>query len=193
MIKNKKELKEYIEYEKKIYKQNSFLKTCVKALFGSEKAIIYKFQRRLRKTEYYYNSNKKLRYILSLMILNKKFRNKYSLHIPLNTCGKGLRIMHLGSILINGNAKLGKDVTLHINTSIVAQGVTDEVPTIGNGVGLGVGATIVGGITLANYIAVGANSVVTHSFYEENIAIAGSPAKKISNNGRKNWSGSKVN
>ena len=29
-------------------------------------------------------------------------------------------IKHLGSILINGNARIGKDVTLHIHTAIVA-------------------------------------------------------------------------
>ena len=187
MIKTKSDLKEYLEYEKKSYNQFNLLKTFMKAFFGSEKAIIYKFQKRLRKTEYYFNTNKKIRYYISLFILNKNYRNKYLLHIPLNVCDKGLRIMHLGSILINANTKIGRDVALHINTSMVAQGTNNEAPIIGDGVVIGVGSSIVGGIKLANYIAVGANSVVTHSFDEENIAVAGVPAKKVSDNGRKNW------
>ncbi|MEE9362099.1 MAG: hypothetical protein V3U92_05820, partial [Cellulophaga sp.] len=40
-------------------------------------------------------------------------------------------------------------------------------------------AKIYGDITLTNNIVIGANSVVNKSFNESNIAIAGSPAKKI--------------
>lgn len=36
-------------------------------------------------------------------------------------------------------------------------------------------------------IAIGANAVVNKNFTEENIAIAGIPAKKISNNGALEW------
>lgn len=48
---------------------------------------------------------------------------------------------------------------------------------------------MLGDVRLADNIAVGANAVVNKSFDEENIAIAGVPAKKISNNGRKVWAG----
>lgn len=67
--------------------------------------------------------------------------------------------------------------------------IGEGVPTIGNGVVLGVGAVVLGDVRLADNIAVGANAVVNKSFDEENIAIAGVPAKKISNNGRKVWAG----
>ena len=40
---------------------------------------------------------------------------------------------------------------------------------------------------LRNGIAIGANSLVNKSFEEQNIAIAGCPAKKISNNGDSTW------
>ena len=41
------------------------------------------------------------------------------------------------------------------------------------------GAKIYGNIIIANNIAIGANAVVNKSFEEENILIAGNPAKKI--------------
>ena len=82
---------------------------------------------------------------------------------------------------------MGENVSLHINTSFVAQGVTGDVPIIGNGVVVGVGASVVGGIRIADNVAVGANAVVTKDILEENIAVAGVPAKKVSNNGRLNW------
>ena len=41
-----------------------------------------------------------------------------------------------------------------------------------------------GKIEVASGIIIGANSVVTKSFLDENICIAGIPAKKISDSGR---------
>ena len=95
--------------------------------------------------------------------------------------------MHVGPILINGNAKIGKNCSIHINTSIVAGGIDSSAPTIGDNVVIGVGAVLLGKISIANNIAIGANAVVNKSFFEEDIAIAGVPAKKISNNGRSKW------
>ena len=42
---------------------------------------------------------------------------------------------------------------------------------------------IVGKIHIADNIAIGANSFVARSFFEEGITIAGAPAKKISEKG----------
>lgn len=114
-------------------------------------------------------------------------KNKYGLHIEINVCKKGLKIMHLGSIITNSNVRIGENCSIHINTAFVAQGVNDSTPTIGDNVVVGVGATILGGITIANGIAIGANSLVNKSFTEENIAVAGVPAKKVSNNGKLKW------
>lgn len=155
-------------------------------ILGNENAIIWSWQRRLRKTEYYFNTGKKIRYYLSKALLNWK-SNKYGLHIGLNTFDKGLHVMHLGPILVNEKVRVGKDCAIHINTSLVAQGVSSDTPILGNNIVIGVGATVLGGITLADGIAVGANALVNKSFLESDIAIAGVPAKKISNNGKKNW------
>jgi len=42
-----------------------------------------------------------------------------------------------------------------------------------------------GEITIANGVAIGANSVVNKSIHEQNITVAGVPAKKVSNKGSK--------
>lgn len=38
--------------------------------------------------------------------------------------------MHLGPILINGRATIGKDCTFHVNTAVVAGGTNDDLPTL---------------------------------------------------------------
>jgi serine O-acetyltransferase len=64
-------------------------------------------------------------------------------------------------------------------------GCSNRVPTIGDNVFIGPGAKIFGAITIANGIAIGANSVVTRSFLEPNVTIAGIPARKVNNKGSK--------
>lgn len=53
----------------------------------------------------------------------------------------------------------------------------------GGGIYLGAGSKLLIGVHLADNIIVGANAVVTKSFDEPNIVIAGIPAKKISDKG----------
>ena len=49
------------------------------------------------------------------------------------------------------------------------------------------GARIIGDIQIGSYNAIGANAVVTKSFLEEHITLAGIPAQKISNNDSSNF------
>ncbi len=190
MIKSKSDLKDILDYESKKYgiheNGSGRLLNFIRLLEGSETQIIWKLQKRLRKTEFYYNTGKKLRYRLSLMKLNK-LENRYGIHIGVNICDRGLKIMHLGSVLVNGRAKVGKDVCFHINTALVGQGVYDDAPMVGDGVIIGVGSILVGGITIANNVAIGAGAVVVKDVEEENIAVAGVPAKKVSKNGSLTW------
>ena len=178
MINNKKELKEWLRYERNRYYINHSFLSIFLHLAGSEKHIIWAFQRRLRLSEYYHNTHKPIRECISHLLLNH-YRNKYGLRIGLNVCNKGLRIKHLGSILINGNARIGKDVTFHIHTAIVAKGNSDEVPIIGHRCVIGVGATIVGGIRLADGVMVGANALVCKDELHEDVTIVGNPARRI--------------
>lgn len=185
-IDNKTKLKKVLAYEidkNGNYGGSKLLKYCF--INFSERQVICKHQVLLRKTEYYTNTNKKIRAIIYKIMLYR-LQNKYSLHIPLNSFGEGMKIMHLGPILVNDKVTVGKDCSIHIGVGLVAGGKSKGVPKLGNGVVLGYGSVVIGDVTIDDNIVVGANSVVTKSFYESNIAIAGNPAKKVSNNGRLN-------
>lgn len=181
-INSKEELKEWIKYESSKYPSGGIRKI----LSISEGDVLKKHQVILRKTEYFLNTGNKICAAFYKLRLNR-IQNKYALHIPVNTCGKGLKIMHVGPVLMNGRVTVGRDCSFHINTALVAGGTNDDVPHLENGVVVGVGAVILGGVHLAENIAVGANAVVNRSFDEPDIAIAGVPAHKVSDNGTTHW------
>lgn len=81
--------------------------------------------------------------------------------------------------MVNGTAKFGDNCIIQ-NGVNVSEGVV-----CGGNIYLGAGAKLLIGVHLADNIIVGANAVVTKSFEENNIVIAGIPAKKISNKGTK--------
>ena len=106
--------------------------------------------------------------------------------IPINTFGPGLKINHFGLIVVNQNAKIGAFCDIHQGVNIGQHGNNQfDVPTIGDNVWIGPGAKIFGKISIGSGIAIGANAVVNNDFEENNITIAGIPAKKISNSGNK--------
>lgn len=186
MIQSKQQLHEWLEAELPQYgprHKNPFYAV-------TERAILRKHSILLRKTEYHKNVRHRLRHLFYSFRLHR-LQNRHALHIPLNVCGKGLKVMHLGPVLIHKDARIGQNCTLHMNTSIVAHGRSGDAPVLGDGIVVGVGAVVLGGVTLADHIAIGANAVVNRSFEEEDIAIAGVPAKKISDHGRLSWSSKK--
>ena len=173
---SKKQLKEWLGWELRHYPGG------LKALLPSETAILRKHQILLRKTEYYTNAGNKLLAIIYRFRL-RKLQNRHAMHVPINVCGKGFRLMHIGPVLINNKAVIGENCSFHINTALVSGGSNDGTPVLGNHVVVGVGAVVVGGVCVADYTAIGANAVVNKDVLEENTAVAGVPAKKISNNG----------
>lgn len=152
----------------------------------SEKGILWQHQVFLRKAEYHTNANHKWRAFYYRFRL-RRMQTKYLLSIPLNVCGKGLRIMHLGLVIININAQVGENCSFHVNTTLVAKGTSGEAPVLDEGVIVGVGASVIGGVYVAKNVAVGALAVVTKDVKEENVAVAGIPAKPISKNGAVEW------
>lgn len=176
-IRTRADLREWIGYEVKKYRPKG--RIWFRFVFPiSEMDVLIKHQVLLRKTEYYVN-NSIMFWSLIYRVRLMKFQNKYALHVPINTCGKGLKIMHVGPVLINGRATVGENCSIHINTALVAGGPSDETPTIGNGVAIGVGAVIIGGVHVADNSWIGANAVVTKSVNEPNVAIAGVPARVL--------------
>jgi serine O-acetyltransferase len=182
-INSKPDLQRFLETECKKYNQHNIRAPFIAISEGKK---IWKFAVILRRTEYYLNTNKRIRKRIYGKLLSY-YQNKFFMHIPVNCFDCGLKIMHLGPILVNSKAEIGKNCSIHINTGIVAGGTNSDCPVLGDGIVIGMGAVILGNVRLADNIAVGANAVVNKSFDEENIGIAGVPARKISNNGRLQW------
>jgi len=142
---------------------------------------ILKYQRLLRQDEYFSNSNNLFFTILHVIIRRRRNRLgvRLGFTIPTNVFGKGLLIWHYGNIVINGNAKIGDNCILHGDNCIGNNGTMSNAPVIGNNVDIGVGAKILGDITIADNIKIGAGAVVVNSFLEEGITIVGMPARKL--------------
>ena len=185
MIQSKKQYKEYYMQD---LKQSGLLnKKWYERLIDRR----FKFYKSLRYTEYYYNCKKSfLSKILRKILLVRHLRlcDKYNWTIPINVFGPGLTIVHTGTIVVSGKAKIGKNCRIHVCTNIGRATSHGEAgaPIIGDNVYIGPGAKIFGPITIGDYVVIGANSVVNKSF-SSHCTIAGVPAKKISDKDSKEY------
>ncbi|MDN3493743.1 serine O-acetyltransferase [Winogradskyella bathintestinalis] len=143
---------------------------------------IWKFQKLLRKVEYFQNCKKGYLNQIYLYYLKYRFKTisvKLGFSIPPNVFGPGLSIAHYGTIVVNSAAKIGANCRIHVCVNIGATGGQVEAPQIGNNVYIAPGAKIFGNISIPNNTAIGANAVVNKSFEKEHTVIAGIPAKVI--------------
>ncbi|QNM43761.1 serine O-acetyltransferase [Shouchella clausii] len=173
MIKTKVDLKRYLLADKKALGYESLSRP---SLLGHD---IWKFQIILRKLEYYTNNQSLYNTPIRLLYKYryKKASFKLGFTVPINVFGAGLNIPHHGTIVVNSRSRVGENCRIHTSTNIGGTG--DAVPIIGNDVYIGPGAKIFGGITIADGVSIGANSVVNKSVTEKGATVAGVPAKII--------------
>lgn len=170
----------------------SLMKYWGRLFIGSESAHVYKYLKVLRHCEYHCNNEgtyHKLMYGYYKIFLHR-LGLKYSIRIPENVCGYGLSILHIaggGGCIVNakmvGNyCKLQTGVLLgNTNHSM------DEKPIIGNNVGFGPGAKVLGKVVVGDNSFVAANAVVVKNVPANSI-VGGVPAriiKKIDNDKKK--------
>lgn len=106
---------------------------------------------------------------------------KYMMDIPAKVeIGKGLRIEHIGGIVINSEAKLGENITLLNGVLIGAQnrGNKKGFPTIGNYVWIGTNAIIVGNIHIGNNVLIAPGAYVNFDVPDNSIVL-GNPGRII--------------
>ena len=146
---------------------------------------IWKYERLMRKLEYYTNCKSKLwqLYTVYLQYRYITLGAKNGYEIPINTIGPGLALTHRGTIVINNQAKIGANCKINVCVNIGTRGKEQqEVPIIGDNVYIGPGSKIFGAIEIGNDVAIGANSVVNKNS-ESHVTVAGVPAKCINHNG----------
>jgi serine O-acetyltransferase len=111
-------------------------------------------------------------------VLLQHYSYKYGYQIPPNTkIGKGLYIVHLGPVVINGKAEIGKNCTLShiVNIGQTNRGKRAGCPIIGNDVFIGTGAVIVGKIIIGDNVLIAPNSLVNFDVPSNSI-VFGNPA-----------------
>lgn len=187
---DKKELKALLRLEKEQYLKYTF-PTTKRYFFSWIKneplRTIIKWQKFSRLADFYHKKVKRgSRYSILPYLYYVRRRNniayKLSIEISTENIGKGLLLFHSGAIVVNEKAIIGDFCKLHGNNCIGNNGSPGgKCPVIGNNVSIGVGAKVIGDVSIADNIIIGAGAVVVDSFTEAGVVIAGVPAKVIKN------------
>lgn len=183
------DLKRVVENESNAYKNYAFRTTkefIYAKMLGNPILYIMKWQEYSRKLDYYSQKCGES-YNLIFAFLSKYYawrKNIYAricgFEISTRNIGEGFFIYHTGSTVINSDAVIGKDCHINGNVCIGNGGESNlTVPIIGNNVKIGVGAKIIGGVTLADNCIVGAGAVVTKSCFIPGSVLVGVPAVTI--------------
>lgn len=177
MIDSKETLKRYLEQDRLALgrKQDRRPK-----LYGDE---IWKFEILLRKVEYFINCRSGIFSSVLTAYYKLRFHQisvKLGFTIPPNVFAEGLAIAHYGNIVVHANVRAGKNCRLQEGVNIGATSGSHEAAVIGDNCFLGSGAKIIGPVTIADDVAVGAGTVVTKDITEAGTTWAGVPARKIS-------------
>lgn len=174
MINSKKELDFYLLQDARANGRSS-----TKARFWGDE--IWKYQRSLRKLEYYTNKG----FLIPKIFWRFRFHHlsvRLGFQIPINVCREGLPLPHYGSIIIGQHASIGKFCRIHEGVTIGATNGSDNCATIGDNVFIASGAKIIGDVFVASDCAIAANAVVVKDITVPGTTWGGVPAVKISDN-----------
>lgn len=179
MIKNLKELKDYISADRSRYSLRN--PRVLGRLLNDESYYVTKYLYCLRKLEYYTNNHywiwDKIFYIY-WFLKHRRLSLKYNISISPNIVGKGVYIPHFrGGVIINALA-VGEHLTINTGAVIGNKSRADCKPIIGNNVEICIGAKIIGKVTIGNNVIVAPNSVVVKDI-PDNCVVSGVPAKVI--------------
>ncbi len=173
MIRTRKDLEEYIREDMKLVKTRNKPR-----IFGDE---CQKYLIALRKLEFFMNKPRKSVFDKAAYaywkLVHHRQSVKWGILIPPNTFDKGLTLFHTGTIIVNNTARIGKNCHLYNGVNIA------QDCKIGDNAYIAPGVKILTGAVIEDNVRIGANAVVTKSFAEPNITIAGVPAVKVSDKG----------
>ncbi|MEJ6066191.1 hypothetical protein MT378_00345 [Psychrobacter sp. 16-Bac2893] len=150
---------------------------------------VIRFQISLRAYELLINRKSVLR--LPFKIYFNRLSIRLGFSIPPNVFDHGLCIVHYGNIVVNPNAKIGKNCRVHVGVNIGGKAgfykpdiAKTLCPTIGDDCYIGPGAKIFGPVNIADGCSIGANAVVTKSCDIVDSILLGIPAKRLVKNGK---------
>lgn len=98
--------------------------------------------------------------------------------------GKGLKLYHGFSLVVNAGTVIGENCVLRHCTTIgnkrISDGNNNNCPTIGSNVDIGSNVCIVGSINIGDNVVIGSGTVVTKNV-PSNCVIVGNPARIVKN------------
>lgn len=169
------------ELERDLYLKRGLLNLLSAWLLGGVNYEVYRFIYHMRRAEYFAQRDgwiNRICYLVNRRAYNIKGRS-LGLEIYEGCFGDGLKIYHPFGIVVHPRAEIGKDCKLHGNNCIGNNGRTDVAPKIGDNVDIGVGACILGDVTIADNVTIGANALVLHSCKIDGAVLIGSPARPV--------------
>lgn len=181
MIETREQLKVILKQEESFYiPEKSSIRRLKNRLLAGPNIMRWKYVRTLRKLEYYRsNRNKSLWFGLMNMVIARKFHSlgfKLGIEMEPGVFAEGLQLYHTHGVVINGDAKVGKNCILHGANVIGNMGNNLKVPVLGDNVRLGAGAKVFGDVYIADGVQIGAGAIVLESCYEKNALLVGIPA-----------------
>ena len=139
----------------------------------------YRFVVLKRYCEVWKPKNSIIYYFFRILYIHCK--TKYVTDIPSGVkVGKGLRIEHLGGIVINPEAVLGDNITL-LNGVLIGSQIRGEykgTPTIGDRVWIGTNAIIVGKVNIGDDVLVAPGAYINFNVPSNSIVL-GNPGRII--------------
>ncbi len=153
--------------------------------------VLVRFTWLLRFNEYLLNSKKPMILRFFWLLWYKRLSIKIGFSIPFNVFDQGFAPVHYGLLLVHPRCIIGKNCRVHTGVSIggysgLANTFKDgelKPTVIGDNCYIGPGAKLFGGITIGPNCVIGANSVISKSFIDTSVTIAGIPAKIIAEKG----------
>lgn len=183
MIKTKEQLRSVLAADNAEYYAKPRKERIVGTICRYPDHEIMRFKTYLRKAEFCFNtaSRSRLRFLQALYYERRKniLGERLGIEIDINCFDSGLTIYHGGGIVVNPEARIGKNCRLHGGNCIGNSGKTQDTPVLGNDVDLGFGACVIGGVQLANQVVVGCGAVVVKDCHREGAVLVGMPAREV--------------
>lgn len=187
MIRNRRELNEFLIADSKNYKsQLGYYQSMKNNLLCdpiSDQQYIWKYIVALRHVEWCLNGKGIWRHLIMRLYWLRKLRKLSYItgfQIPPNTCGKGLTIWHWGAIIINQAVRIGDNCTLYPGVLLGHKSPEDgRCPIIGNNAFIGSGTKIIGDVKIGNNVTIGQNCVITHNVPDNTIIVVNNKENRI--------------
>lgn len=148
---------------------------------------VARFMVLLRLVEWQQQSGQPMMLRAPLLFWFRRLSLRLGFSISLGALGPGVSLPHYGPLMIHQDASIGRNCRIHIGTVIAGSAVIMDpaevpefdAPIIGDNVYFGPGVKISGPLVIGDNCVIGANAVVTRSFPQTGVTLAGYPAKIV--------------